>query len=110
MRNLPPIETRFKPGQSGNPGGRAKGARVRLQGAFLNALADDFDNHGKRAIERCREEDPVAYVRAVAQLMPKQVEQHNPLDDLNDADLLDAIAFLRARLAEAAGAGADTAH
>ncbi|HEY2002153.1 MAG TPA: DUF5681 domain-containing protein [Acidobacteriaceae bacterium] len=102
----PPEETRWKPGQpSPNPGGKPKGARNRLQGAFLNALADDFDVHGKKAIEDARKEDPMGYVKAVAALMPKQVEQSQPLDDLTDAELLAGIAFLRSRLAEPAGKG-----
>lgn len=105
-RKLPPIETRFKPGQSGNPGGKAKGTRNRLTAAFLHALADDFDEHGKRVIERAREEDPVGYMKVIGALLPKQVEQTQPLEDLTDAELVAGIALLRARLAGSAGAGA----
>lgn len=100
----PPVETRFKPGESGNPGGKVKGARNRLQARFLNELADDFDQHGKAAIVRAREEDPMGYVKAVAALMPKQVEQTQPLEDLTDAELTAGIALLRARLTGADGA------
>ena len=89
-------EHAFKPGQSGNPGGKPKGARNRLQGAFLNALADDFDQHGKRAIERCRDEDPAAYLRAIVALMPKELEISRPLDDLTDDELAAALAAVRA--------------
>ena len=38
LRNLRP----FKPGQSGNPKGRPKGARNRLGTQFLEALEADF--------------------------------------------------------------------
>lgn len=96
---------KFEPGKSGNPGGKPKHARNRLQGNFLNALADDFDTHGKKAIERAREEDPMGYVKAIAALMPKQVEQSQPLDDLTDAELTAGIALLRSRLSGGAGAG-----
>lgn len=99
----------FAPGQSGNPGGKPKAARNRLQGSFLNALADDFDAHGVKAIRRARLRDPMGYVKAVAALMPKQVEQSQPLDDLTDAELLAGIALLRSRLAEPARAGVDAA-
>jgi Family of unknown function (DUF5681) len=99
----------FQPGQSGNPGGKPKAARNRLQGAFLNALAEDFDTHGKSAIVRAREEDPMGYVKAIAALMPKQVEQSQPLDDLTDAELTAGIALLRARLTGGNGAGTGTA-
>jgi hypothetical protein len=96
---------RFKPSESGNPGGKPKHAKNRIQGAFLNALADDFDNHGKRAIEQAREKDPMGYVKAVASLMPKQFEQSTPLEELTDAELTAGIALLRARLTGGAGTG-----
>lgn len=101
LKNLKP----FQPGQSGNPGGMAKGARNRLQAKFLNDLADDFELNGKAAIESAREKDPLGYVKAVASLMPKQVEQTQPLEDLTDAELTAGIALLRSRLTGSAGEG-----
>lgn len=101
----PPEHAQFAPGESGNPGGKPKAARNRLQGAFLNALADDFDKNGKDAIVRAREEDPMGYVKAVAALMPKQVEQSQPLEDMTDVELVAAIAWLRSRLADPVRAG-----
>ena len=95
----------FKAGQSGNPGGKPKAARNRLTAHFLNALADDFEKHGRQAIVDAREKDPMGYVKAIAALMPKQVEQTQPLDDLTDAELLAGIALLRSRLADPVGAG-----
>lgn len=102
LANLKP----WQPGQpSPNPGGKPKAARNRLQGAFLNALADDFDANGKQAIVDAREKDPMGYVKAVAALMPKQVEASQPLEDMTDVELVAAIAWLRSRLADSAGAG-----
>lgn len=101
--------TRFKPGISGNPGGKPVGSRNRVTVAFLNALAVDFEKHGKKAIERTRQEEPGTYVKVCAGLLPKQVEQMNPLDELNDAQLHAAIALLQSQLAESAGAGAGEA-
>jgi hypothetical protein len=101
---LPPEETRFKAGQSGNPGGKPKGARNRIQGSFLNALADDFDVYGKAAIVEAREKDAMGYIRTVASLLPKQVEDVKPLEELTDDELTAGIALLRARLAAGAGA------
>ena len=95
----------FPPGTSGNPGGRATGTRLRLNAAFLKALAEDFQVHGVDAIEKAREVDPMGYVKVMATLLPKQVEQTQPLDDLTDAELTAAIALLRARLTGEAGAG-----
>lgn len=105
---VPPIEHRFQPGQSGNPGGMAKGVRNKLNGDFLRALSRDFDAHGIKAIETAREKDPVGYVKVIASLLPKQVEQSQPLDDLTDAELVAGIALLRARLTGAPGKGTDT--
>lgn len=99
---------RFKPSESGNPGGKPTGARNRLTRQFLNALADDFEEHGRKAIELAREKDPMGYVKAIGALMPKQIEQTQPLDDLNDAELVAGIALLRSRLADPAGAGMGT--
>ena len=98
----------WKPGESGNPGGKPKAARNRLQGEFLNALAEDFTKGGKLAIEAAREKDPVGYMKCIASLMPKQVEQAQPLDDLTDAELTAGIALLRSRLSGGSGEGTNT--
>lgn len=101
LDNLKP----FQPGQSGNPGGKPAGARNRLTAHFLNALADDFEAHGKQAIIDARTADPMGYVKTVGALMPKQIEQTQPLDDLTDAELVAGIALLRGRLANGSGEG-----
>ena len=68
LRNLVP----FKPGQSGNPKGRPKGARNRLGTQFLEALETDFNQFGPQAIALVREKKPEVYVRVVADLLPKE--------------------------------------
>lgn len=98
----------FPPGVSGNPGGRPVAARTRLTAHYLNALADDFAAHGKKAIVEAREKDPVGYIKVIAALMPKQIEQSTPLEDVSDAELLAGIAMLRARLTDGSGAGAQS--
>ena len=62
----------FKPGQSGNPKGRPKGARNRLGTQFLEALEADFNQFGPQAIALVRERKPEVYVRVVADLLPKE--------------------------------------
>lgn len=101
----PPEHSRFKPGQSGNPGGKPVNTRNKLNADFLNKLADDFQKHGKEAIEAAREKDPMGYVKALCALQPKQIEQTRPLDDLTDAELVAGIALLRSRLAGGTGEG-----
>jgi len=68
LRNLRP----FKPGQSGNPKGRPKGARNRLGTQFLEALETDFNKYGAQAIALVREKKPEVYMRVVADLLPKE--------------------------------------
>lgn len=102
-------DTKFKPGQSGNPGGRPVGTRLKINGAFLRALAEDFDKHGVKAIEACRIEDPSAYVKVLASLLPKEVEIRKPLEDFADDELIAAVRALQSFIAaqgDAAGAGA----
>ena len=90
LANLRP----WKPGQSGNPGGKPNGARNRLQGDFLNVLAEHFAEHGREAIERLCKESPAAYIKAIASLMPRHEE--NPTDDrLNPEEIRSYIAYLQ---------------
>src|SRR5215831_18740890 len=63
----------FKPGQSGNPAGRPKGSRNKLQN-FIAALAEDFEAYGPQAIAECREKAPHKYLSVIAQLLPKEAK------------------------------------
>jgi hypothetical protein len=64
LRNLVP----FKPGQSGNPKGRPKGARNRIGTQFLEALEADFNKFGPQAIAQVRERKPEVYMRCMSQM------------------------------------------
>lgn len=66
-------DTKFKPGQSGNPAGRPKGARSKLSEDFFKALQADFAKHGAASIVSMREERPGDYVKAIASLQTKEV-------------------------------------
>lgn len=94
--NLKPFQ--FKPGQSGNPGGRPMGIRNSLTADFLKALGADFNKHGEKVIARARNADPLGYVKVIAGLLPKQMEKVQPLEELSDAELAAGIALLRSRL------------
>lgn len=63
----------FKPGQSGNPAGRPKGARSRLGEAFIDALLDDWNKNGVQAIIDMRDEKPADYVKVIASILPKEL-------------------------------------
>jgi hypothetical protein len=104
-RNLIP----FKPGQSGNPRGRPRGARNRLGEDFLGHLCEDFAAHGQAAIERVRQEDPATYLRVIASLVPKELKvKTGPLVGLTEAEL-NALAHAAQKAvlqaSEAAGSG-----
>lgn len=66
----------FKKGEAwnGNAAGRPKGARNKLSEDFIRALAADFEANGVSTIEKLREENPTAYVKTVADLVPKQFD------------------------------------
>ena len=95
--------TRFQPGQSGNPGGKAAGARNRISGRFLNDLADDYEQHGAAVIARVREESPVTYIKVVASLLPTKIETSRPLSGVSDAELDAMVGILQRQIAEEGG-------
>jgi hypothetical protein len=83
-RNLVP----FRPGQSGNPRGRPRGSRNKLGEEFLAELYNAYLANGRAAIERVVEEDPAAFLRIVASLIPKEEKvETNPLAGLTEAEL-----------------------
>ena len=89
-------------GVSGNPGGKPKGTRNGLSGDFVNALAEDFERHGPKAIERMRQRDPAAYCKIIAGLLPKQFERVDPLQELSDQELSAQIDYMRSLMKGAA--------
>jgi hypothetical protein len=103
----PPLHSRFQPGVSPNPGGKPVKARNRLQGAFLKALADDFEEEGKSAIEACRLSEPGVYLRVIASLMPKEIEVIRQFEDLTDEQLAAAVLAARSLATESADVPVD---
>lgn len=60
-------------GQVLNPKGRPVGSRQKISEKFIDLLAKDFEAHGETAIINLREQKPDAYIRVVADLVPKDV-------------------------------------
>jgi hypothetical protein len=71
----------FKKGQSGNPEGRPNVAKQRLQNSFIRALMRDWEQHGDQVIERLRNENPAAYVRAIVGVLPKDLSVEGHIKD-----------------------------
>lgn len=92
---------KWQKGVSANPAGRPRGARNKLGEAFIQALADDFDEHGIAAIQVVRAEKPDQYLKVIASLLPKDVNLNltNNLGELSDDELLGEIRKLHASLA-----------
>ena len=65
---------KWKPGQSGNPAGKPKGAKHKLSEDLVKALADDFKENGVTAIATVRAEDPGKYLDIIAKIIPKDVD------------------------------------
>lgn len=99
----------FEKGKSGNVGGRPREARNKLSNAFVQALLTSFNVRGVEAIERVIDEDPGAYLRVIASVMPKELDITNNIGDLSDEQLADVITALQSAISagivtEASGA------
>ena len=91
----------YKPGQSGNPAGRPKGARSKLAELTLQRLLADFETHGVAAIEQVRTKNPSHYLAAIVSLLPKQQEKiESPFADLTDDELAQLELWLAASRAK----------
>lgn len=66
-------DLKWKPGQSGNPAGRPKGARSILQEDFFKALQRKFEENGEIVLDQMIREKPADFAKMIASLMSKEL-------------------------------------
>lgn len=68
-----PKSGQFQVGHSGL-GGRPKGSRNKLGERFIEDLHAKWRKHGKNVLERVIKDDPSAFLRTVAMVLPKELD------------------------------------
>src|SRR5258707_10333249 len=88
-----------------NPHGNRHHTRHLLNQRFLHALLLDFDAHGREAIEECRKQSPLGYVKVLGHLVPHEmkVEHSQIVKSMSDQELEATIEYIRSMLAAQAG-------
>jgi hypothetical protein len=67
----------FKPGQSGNPAGRPKGAKSKFQEDFWRDLHRTWQEGGRDALKRMMRDMPDKFVTVAAGKVPQELEVTN---------------------------------
>jgi hypothetical protein len=98
----------FAKGVSGNLGGNAQRTRHIFNKAFLEALAADFRKGGPEAIAKVRKQQPAAYMKICALLVPREmkVEHSGGVKAMSDEEIEQAIELIQTMLAARAGEAA----
>jgi hypothetical protein len=63
----------FKKGHPGNKG-RPLGSKNKLAETFIAGLVKSFERDGQDAIDRVMAEDPAAYLRVIASILPREID------------------------------------
>jgi hypothetical protein len=98
----------FKQGVSGNPYGNRHRTRHLLNQEFMQALLLNFRHQGKKAIEKVARNQPAAYLKILALLVPREmkVEHSGGLKSMSDEEIERGIEAIQTMLAAQAGEAA----
>ena len=94
----------FKQGVSGNPHGNRHRTRHLLNQEFMQALLLNFRHQGKKAIEKVARNQPAAYLKILALLVPREmkVEHSGGVKAMTDEQLEAGIEAIQAMLEQRA--------
>ena len=99
----------FQQGVSGNPGSNRHRTRHLLNQEFMQALLLNFRHEGKRAIEKVARNQPAAYLKILALLVPREMKvEHSGgvIKAMSDEEIEQAIEVIQTMLAARAGEAA----
>ena len=98
----------FKQGVSGNPHGNRHRTRHLLNQEFMQALLLNFRHEGKKAIEKVARNQPAAYLKILALLVPREMklEHSGGVKAMSDEEIEQAIEAIQTMLAARAGEAA----
>ena len=86
------MSNRFRPGHPPPPGaGRPLGAKNRLCKQFLNDLLEVWQDDGRAALKVAVREDPLAFCRMCAGLVPRELLLGSTMSELDDAQIAEMI-------------------
>ena len=96
------INGKFAPGWSGNPGGSLEATRRSFNKDFLLALKEHFDREGPKVIARVARDQPAAYMKICALLVPREmkVEHGGGIKAMSTEQIERAIELIKDMLAQ----------
>ena len=89
-----------------NGGGRKLGSRNKLATEFLDDLHAKWLKHGPDVLERVIRDDPAAFMRTVAQILPKEIDAAVNVNAGSDFDNCETVEDILARVVDKVGAEA----
>ena len=95
---------RFVTGNNG--GGRKLGSRNKLATEFIDDVYAKWLKHGADVLERVIRDDPAAFMRTVAQILPKEIDAALNVNAGSDFDDCETVEDILRRVAEKAGPNA----